>query len=257
MATKNEYGEALKGMGVIPPSQGIYEMSSAQVCTLGHRIAFADGRVFRYAKAGAVALAPGKFVKAGHTNHSINTVVNAAVAVGNNNVVVRTGAACTTGAEGYLQTNDAAGEGHLYKIKTTAANSTTVAYTDVTLYDPIATALVAATSEVSILSNPYEQCEIVSAAGELVVGVPPITVTAEYYFWLQTWGLASVLSNNTPTAGYVVYPSFSDDIGGTTIYNAALNSGLTGSSVPIQAAGIQWLVGVDTEYKPVYLMICP
>ena len=248
MSSANEYGEALKGVGPIPPKQGIYEMSETQKAELGTRLAFSDGRVFRYAKAGATALAPGKLCKVGALTESglTNKAVEADVAVGTKTVSLTTTRACTTCEEGYLQINDAAGEGIIYKIRKAAANATTTTSTDVTLYDPIATELTTS-SEGTIIYNPYEQCEICAAITDIILGVPPITVTAEYYFWIQTWGIASVLSEGIPVAGNVMELAIGDGVAGTTVCNA--DSAL--------AVGIQMLVGVDTEYKPVWLRISP
>jgi len=248
MSNSQAYSEFTKGFGPVPPAQGVYEMSATQKAELGYRIAFNDGRVFRYAKAGATALAPGKFCKAGVINESncLNKAVNAAVVVGTYAVTLQTGRAYTTCEEGYLQINDVAGEGIMYKIKSGAANATTATYTDLVLYDPVATALTGS-SEGTIILNPYEQAEICSAVTDIILGVPPITVTAEYFFWVQTWGIANVLSEGITPAGQAVQLAVGDGVGGTT----------SGAAYTTLAVGIQMLVGVNTEYKPVYLMITP
>jgi len=259
MSSANEYGEALKGVGPIPPKQGIYEMSETAKAELSTRLAFSDGRVFRYAKAGATALAPGKLSKVGALAAQINKAVEAAVAAGGKVVSLTTSSAITTAAEGYLVINDAAGEGILYKIKKTAANATTSTSTDVTLYDPIATALTTS-SEGSVLYNPYEQVEIISAATDLIVGVSPITVTAEYYFWLQTWGPCALWSEGTPAVGLQVFPGLNSGVAGTSdIVPTVGGWGSAGAacSFPCPSIGVQWQVGVNTEYKLVYLMITP
>jgi len=248
MASSNEYGEALKGVGPIPPKQGIYEMSETAKAELSTRLAFADGRVFRYAKAGATALAPGKICKVGALDAQINKAVTTAVVVGGKVITLTTSSAITTAAEGYLTINDADGEGIIYKIRKTAANATTSTSTDVTIYDSIATAL-ETTSEGSVLYNPYEQVEIIAAITDLIIGVPPITVTAEYYFWLQTWGPCPIWSEGTPAVGVIVQAGVSvgaDGPGGTTTYAAG--------PMPI---GVQMQVGVSAEYKLVHLMITP
>jgi len=253
MASKNEYSEALKGTGPIPIAQGIYEMSSTANGELGTPVRFADGRVFRYAKAGATALAPGKLMKAGVVSFAAatNKAVNAAVGVGLYAVTLQTASAYTTCEEGYLQINDAAGEGIQYKIKEASANATTAVYTDLTLYDPIATALTTS-SEGTIIASPYEQIELCSAITDIIIGVSPITVTAEYYFWIQTWGVACVLADNAVAAGVVVEVGVdvNSNTAGTTTRNADT----------AMAVGVQMLVGITAaagEYKPVWLTIAP
>jgi hypothetical protein len=246
VGVRYRYGEALKNEGVIPQGQGVYSQSATQLAELGTRVAFADGRVFRYAKAGAVNLSPGKFVKAGGIVAQTNVTVTSAAAVGSYNVTLTTSSAITTAEEGFLQINDEAGEGIQYKIKSCAANTTTATSTDIELYDPIATALTTS-SQATVLYNPYEQAEIASAVTDLLLGVPPIVVTAEYYFWAQTWGVANVYSEGTPAAGTMVQVSINSNPAGVT----------TCAADTTLQVGFMLVVGVDTEYKPVWLNIAP
>lgn len=252
MASKNEYREYRKGDHIIvPPAQGIYEQSATKQAPLGTRLAFADGRVFRYAYNGAVTLAPGKFVKCAEINAAnfTNEEVLAAVGAGKYELTVET-AACPTASiyeDGWLQINDAAGEGIQYKIKSYKANATTATSCDVVLYDPIVTALTTA-SEATFIGNPYYATVVATAITEWIVGVPPIPVTASYYYWLQTWGVATVLSEGTPSAGFCVELAVTTSVAGTTVRTTV------DTTPPL---GIQLVVGVDTEYKPVYLMIAP
>jgi len=250
-APHNMYGYSTYSFNkMVPPDQGVFEISSTQKAALGSRIAFDDGRVYRYAKAGATALAAGKFVKVGAMAAQVNMAVSAAVTVGNNSVTLTTTSASTTPTDGYLQINAGTGVGQQFKFRSVAANATTTTSTDVELYDPIGIAL-DTTSYGSLYYNPYEQCEVVTAQTDIILGVPTTTVTAEYYFWLQTWGPACVLSQNTPTAGYTVFASTS---AGTTVN---ITTSTAGASVPAQALGVQWQLGVANQYKMVNLMIMP
>ena len=244
--------EAPKGDHIIvPPAQGIYEDSDTQKAPLGTRLAFSDGRVFRYAYNGTVALSPGKFVKCAEITSSnwTNEEVLAAVAAGAREVTVET-AACPTASiykDGWLQINDAAGEGIQYKIKSYKANATTATSVDIVLYDPIVTALTTA-SEATLIGNPYYATVLATAITEWIVGVPPIPVTASYYYWLQTWGVANVWSEGTPSAGFAVQLAVGTMTAGATVRTSV------DTTPPL---GIQLIVGVDGEYKPVYLMIAP
>lgn len=252
MASKNEGKEYRKGDSIIvPPAQGIYEASATQQAPLGTRLAFADGRVFRYAYNGTVALDPGKFVKCAEISASnwINEEVLAAVAAGEHTLTVET-AACPTAdiyKDGWLQINDAAGEGIQYKIKSYKANATTATSCDIVLYDPIATALTTA-SEATLIGNPYYATVVATAITEWIIGVPPISVAASYYYWLQTWGVAPVWSEGTPSAGFCIQLAVGNTVAGATVRTTV------DTTPPL---GIQLLVGVATEYKPVYLMIAP
>ena len=257
MAARNMYGQSTTTFRAIPPDQGIFEESSTAKAVLGTRVAFEDGRVYRYAKNGATALAAGKFVKVGALVAQINKAVEAAVTVGNNGITLTTSSAITTATDGYLQINSGTGmTGQQYKIKTCAANATTATSTDFVLYDPIATALTTSAYG-SVFYNPYEQCEIVAAQADIILGVPPIAVTAEYYFWLQTWGPACVLSEGTPTAGHSVVVGVNSGIAGTTNIIPIQATGAGTSKLATQIVGTQMQVGVDAHYKMVNLMIMP
>lgn len=261
MASKNEFTSYTKSTSrIMTPGQGIYEESSTQKAPLGTRIAFADGRVFRYAKAGATALAAGKFVKAGALTAQVAKSVTTAVSAvpGNKTVTVTTSSAVTTANDGYLVISSSTGAGLMYKIDTCAANATTSTSTDFVLYDDVAVAL-ATTSTVDIHYNPYEQCEVVASATDLVLGVPPIAVTAEYYFWIQTWGPATVFADCTPAAGYAVTVcvNASQGTAGTTTTLSITASGAGTSNIACQLLGYQWQVGVKDYYKLVNLMIQP
>jgi hypothetical protein len=252
MASKNEYREYRKGDHIIiPPAQGIYEASTTKMAPLGTRLAFADGRVFRYAYNGAAEAAPGKFMKCAVNTSSnfVNEEVLAAVDVGAYTLTVET-AACPTASiyvDGWLQINDAAGEGIQYKIKSYKANATVATSCDVVLYDPIATALTTA-SEATFIGNPYYATVIATAITEWIIGVPPITVAASSYYWLQTWGMAPVWSEGTPSAGFCIQLAVGNTVAGATVRTTV------DTTPPL---GIQIEVGVQQEYKPVYLMIAP
>jgi len=257
------HNEALKGTGPIPIDQGIYETSSTQKATLGTRVAFADGRVFRYGRCGATKLRNGLFVTSAApiATNCLNIPVGAAAVTGTYDVLIATHEPVTTAAEGYLMINDAQGEGVMYKIKTCAADTgTSTNWTSLGLYDPIVLGLVTA-SEATIVFNPYDVLTLVSATTDSVVGVPPIQVPIGYYFWVQTWGLSNVLANGTAPAGCLLVAAAS---GAATIATTGLNALVapqsTGASITSLAVpvGYQYgTVGVSGEFKPVWLQIAP
>jgi hypothetical protein len=75
--------------------------------------------------------------------------------------------------------------GMMYRIKSNALGSS-AGTCNLTLYDEIKYT-VKLTSTWNILQNLYMNVVSASAAGASV-GVAPIDVTANDYFWLQTWG---------------------------------------------------------------------
>ena len=183
-------------------SQGIFEQSSTQKEVLGTIRQLADGRVFAYAKAGAVALAPGKVTQAAvPVANDANRAVPAAAAIGATEVQVTFGGAVTKDfyKDGWLHVNDGTGQGHIYQVKGHAAGTTAVV---VELYDPIQVALVASTSDVTLTKNLQDGALVYPTTGTSVPsGVPLIDVTAAYYFWNQVKGPAPVLTDGTLVVG--------------------------------------------------------
>lgn len=252
MALTDFHIESLKGIGPIPPKQGILEESSTQMAALGQGLVMNDGRRFHYALNGAAALSPGKLIqsKASPAN-ALNKNVLAA-AVGAYTVTVVSDAAITDAAEGYLTVNDGTGEGQMLKIKTSAANASTATSTDCVLYDPVNVALVAGgTSQAMISYNPWD--DVVIQDGDtngitFCCGVPIIPVQAAYYFWCQTWGLAPIWQGGTNVIGSMVAQDV-ENAGAAT---------LQASGSVEQVYGVTYgAVGVDTEYRVTYLTICP
>jgi len=234
--------------------QGLFEESSTAKHRLGTRMQLADGRVFYYAKSGGT-LAGGKLcaAKQCQANH-MNQSVAAAAAVGDKSVSLTVGATAVTAneyAEGWLHINDAAGEGHQYKIKrhpAVSASGTATFY----LYDPIQVALTTS-SEFTLVYNPFYGVAHTATEENVFVGIPPMAVTSGYYFWIQTWGPAIVLATTTAAVGNELIP-------GATAGSVGYYSVTTQAAVQFTkpTVGVQMgTAGVDTEYKPIFLMLLP
>lgn len=183
--------------------QDIHQISSVQQGALGLRAETKDGREFRYGLAGASNLAIGKLVQqpAVVPNHQ-NVVV--AGSAGDTSVTVTLGATAATVdqyKDGYLSGLSGTGAGQTVRIRTHGAIALSVAGTFY-LAEPLTTTF-AATPKASLTLSPYSG-GIISASSETtdqVIGVPIITVTAAYYAWFQTKGIAAVLGNGTITKG--------------------------------------------------------
>jgi len=244
MASANMFKEAPVGFGRLKPAQGIFEESSTAKAKIGTRLQVGD-RVFYYAYAGGTALAAGKLVENASLTPEVNKACGTAAAAGAYEVTnITTAAAQAYLAEGYLSVNDADGEGLTYKIKSSKANATTSTSTDVVLYDPIITALTTS-SEVTLMHNPYWDLDIAATITNHIVGVPPIPVTANYYFWCQTWGPCAILQTGTDAAGSILVPSTTDGaVTSQTLYTSNI-------------VGFQLVVGVSGEYRLVWLRITP
>ena len=190
------------------PEQGILDMSLTQKYPLGCRFAKKDGRVFRYAKAGAVALVAGNLITSAVLNGALTTVQTdltpAAVAAGAYSVtaaIATTEQPKDTFKDGWMAVTDgdaANAMGDLYLIKSHPLSATNII---LELYEPLKRAITTS-SRISLLGNIYEaaiQCDTTPTG--VVLGVCPTVVTAEYYFWVQTWGIANVLAGGAIAAG--------------------------------------------------------
>lgn len=203
--------------------QDIHQISSTQQGALGLRAETKDGREFRYGLAGASNLAVGKLVQqpAVVTTHQ-NVVV--AGSAGDMTATVTLGATNNMTQDqykdGYLVGLSGTGAGQTVRIRTNPAIALSTAGV-LQLAEPLTTTF-AATPKASLVLNPYSG-GIISASGETtdqVIGVPIITVTAAYYAWFQTKGIAGVLGNGTITKGA-----------------GLIKSGTTAGAVDIEATG--------------------
>lgn len=181
--------------------QAIYEASVTQKYDIGARYVAKDGRVFRYAKAGAT-LAAGELQSTAAFGGSVANVQEdltpSAAAIGKTTVFITTVTDATTlnqFADGYLAVSDGGasiGQGEMYKIIANAAGAAGLLRFD--LDRPLTTAWTSST-RVSIMTNPYNlivQSPASTAIG-MPLGVPMVAVTDNYYCWIQTWGMACCL----------------------------------------------------------------
>lgn len=209
----------------------------------------ADGRVWRYAQAGGSNLAAGLInVGAAKVANHTNNAVAAAAAVDAKRVsVTLAGATATTAGQyedGYLVVNDSAGVGCAYRISGSPviAGSGTGFFE---LEDPIKIALTTS-SKVSLQYNPFAGSIVnPGAIAHLPNGSNNVAVTAAYYYWSQTRGIASVLSDGIIAKG--AQGISSDAVAG------ALETRVDATIVnPVSVAPE---ATVDTKYYPQYLIL--
>lgn len=230
-------------------AQNARAISVTKLHNLGTVAETADGRVYRYAQAGAVDLAAGKINNgvAKVTNHTINSVATAA-AVGDKQVnITLAGATATTAGQyddGYLHVIDSAGVGSSYRIAGTpviAGSGTGI----IQLQDAIATALTTS-SKVALVPSPWSGSIVQTGSVSLFInGTNNVIVTAAYYYWSQTGGIASVLSD------------------GVVAKNAeAINSDAVAGAVETRvdatvtrAVGVAPEATVDAKYYPLFLTL--
>src|SRR3990167_4754090 len=213
-------------------AQAVRKTSATQNHVLGTVGQTPDGRVFRYAKAGAADIVAGNLLVAANAeaNH-LNRPVYAAVAAGQRELQATMGATAVTAdqyKDGYLTVNDGTAEGILYLIEgNTAAGSSGVP--TIFLAEPLIEALVATTSEVSLEYNTWANVVIsVSDQLDMAVGVSNIDVAyaTAPYFWCQTRGNCSVLADEAVNKGLQL--TIGSSVGGAVEAADAANENIVG-----------------------------
>jgi hypothetical protein len=226
--------------------QQIFSSSATQLHALGARMVTTDGRVFRYAQAGASALVVGNCLQAPAqiTNHQ--QLTPSAAALGATSISVTfgaTAAAANLYAGGWAIIDTTPGLGYAYPIKShpAAAGSDVVI---LQLENPIQVALTTS-SRVSLQINPYKnviQTPVTTLTGA-VVGVCTYPIAAAEYGWIQRSGAAGVLIQGTPAVGHSL--SCPASAAGA----AAINS----TTLPI--IGSTMVTGVDGKVQAVMLTL--
>lgn len=177
--------------------------------TLGTELIKKDQK-WRYCKNGAGVLAPGKLVQSSLLIAAHHDMAPADTAAGSKTVSVTLGggAAATANqyAGGFLQIDDGAGEGFMYRVASHPAADAGAALV-VTLEEGLQVAVAAATN-VTLVANPWSGA-LVGATGlsAHVIGVSTSSVAAGSYFWAQVGGPCSVLSDGVCTVGVGVVRS--------------------------------------------------
>jgi len=178
------------------PKQGIYETSSTQEYEHGTKLTYPDGRVFRYAENGAVALTKGlmttsEALYSRATNEAQSTYgTSASVGDVEIDVDVTTGGTWSDNAYagGYVVVNDEDAEGDIYRILATEINSSDDTLLRVRLETPIRTAWAAAT-EITFVKAAWKDVVVMPTTAEgTSAGVPLVTIAVSYFGWLQTGG---------------------------------------------------------------------
>lgn len=227
-------------------SQDVRETSSTKQMRLGTK-AEADGKIYRYAKAGASNLAVAELqVNADVDTNVVNKTVARTTAAGEYSVVVDAGGTIVADAyaDGTFTISDATGEGINYRVSgntgVTGAGEITVSLTE-----PLKLALTIDVSEYTLTKNPWDSVVVsITDQADMAVGVPNVAITASEYGWLQTRGQCSVLWDEAVAKGL------------------ALTTG-TGTAGAVEALdgagevqiGVASQAGVDTEHQTAFLTI--
>ncbi len=233
-------------------AQGLFEISVTKKHPLGTVRMLSDGRCFSYAQAGGADLAAGAVNQTPAPDAEFNNeAVAAAGPVGDRELTLTPGTTTTVKnlfADGWLIISDAAGEGHMYKVRKHPAVESATDFT-LTLYDEIRVALTTS-SEYTLTVNKQKNLIIApTTLTSSVAGVAPRVVTTLYYFWNQVLGPACVLTHDTLVIGDNVVASMQN----TPVAGAVEQS--TEAVSIANVIGRVLHVGASTEYSLIDLCI--
>ncbi len=216
-------------------TQDVSETSPAKRETLGALRITADGRKFRYAKAGPDALTAGALGLAPAAVAAHQNLAASPAAVGDRVLSLTVGQAAVAEnayEDGYLQVADADGKGRQCRILSNtacAAGGTVV----LTLAEPLRAALTA-DSKVSLVPSPWAGVAASATEENLPAGVSPCDVPAGHYFFAQTGGVACCLASGTAPIGSMLVPGAA--AGSLAAMNAALDTDQPVAGVAFAAA---------------------
>lgn len=175
---------------------------------VGEKMYTPDGRAFRYARAGAVALVVGNLLQAEVEDTGEQNVAIAAAAVGDLSIVTTDNLTVTANeyAGGYIVVSVTPGLGQVFKIKSHAAF--TAAAATFVIEDPVQVALTTS-SRIDIVPNLYAAViQKPAAESGSIVGVAVNDISASQYGWIQVEGPAAVLNDaGTIVVGNIVVAS--------------------------------------------------
>ena len=245
-----------------PVAGNQYTESATQLNPLG--TVLIDGeRKYRYVKMGAGAVLAGKLVQGKAVHHAtdhIDLAITANVAAGSYQVSIETAAGNISKdlyAEGWLWANDGTGEGQAWKVKSHPAHvHATDPSCNITLYDPVVTAITQAATQVSIIENKFKGVVVgdgATARGAMSLGFTVIDMTAEYYGWILVSGPGCALTSGTIVRGDIVVATTAGGTAGAVIAKIA-------DSVVVRVQpdiGVVLQVNATGEYSLVDVMIEP
>ena len=196
------------------------KFTSTKYHPLGTKGETPDGRVFYYAQAGSPALVGGTIIQSKAAEGSDAAAkTNLLPAVSGDKTAIGTGSNIPTGSasigvvwvtahasgeytDGYMTVDTPAGSG-MYRIVGDDATGSSNTVTVIRLHpqDTIQDTALTTASRLSFHHNPYASVIVApTTLTNVVVGVAPVAVTAANYFWLQTYGPASVRYNDLISA---------------------------------------------------------
>jgi len=232
------------------------QVSTKQTAAMGSVAMSKDGRIFRYASAGAADLVVGNIVQSAAPipNHLANTPpVVAAGATSFSYTPGATGGAANLYAEGTLMIDTTPGNGYTYRISGHPTITASVAFNLVLDPDEAIVVALTASSRVGLHHNPYKTViQTPTTATAKVVGGAVNIITAntvsENYGWIQTRGPFAALINGTPAITSPVANS-GTTAGAVDVWTTAA------AAVVVTPCGYMMQVGVSGKNNAVFLTL--
>lgn len=242
----------ISGFLQIAPSDARTTSTTKNGVLVGTKAVTRDGKLYRWTLNGAVALVAGKTNTgvarvANHANLALAAASN--IAVGSLKISVTLGGTAATAdqyADGYAVVNDGTGVGQSYLLVGNSAQTVTSGTVDLYLAEPVTAALVIADTKVTLIPNPNAGVVVTPAVvTNPIAGVANVAVAASVYFWGQTRGMASVLSDGIIARGTQGIPS--------DVVIGALETRV--DATVVQPVSFVPDATVDAKYYPQYLLV--
>lgn len=169
-----------------------------------------DGRIFRLALAGAVNLSAGKLTQSPAVVANAQAAVVSAQSIGDTQITVTLGGSSTIAANfyagGLIAIVSGTGSVQTLSIKGHAAVTAGTSLV-LNLADPILIAT-ASSPTANLWPNPWSNVLVypTTTTGS-ATGIPIVPITAAYYGWIQTGGIAICLNQGGTTVGLGLAPS--------------------------------------------------
>lgn len=234
--------------------QDIYQISSVQNAELrGQTATTPDGRIFSYAHAGASNLTAGKITSppALTANYVTRTLTVTSTPAGSTSISVPLGTTSTSdqfrGFWFVVTDGTGKGQGSYPIVGSTAA---TAGNTNTTVVEILGALNIALdnTSVVGLYPSQFGAQVVTdhtTAPAIPVSGAPIVNVTASYFYWSQTGGYASILSDGAITKNAGAIPSDATD--------GAVEIEVAGTVT--QRVGYAPELTVTTKYSPLVLTL--
>lgn len=209
---------------------------------LGAEMKSSDGRSFRYVLAGGTTLVVGNLQQAPAEDTGDQNITPTAAAIGDTSVLTSSTMTVTANqyAGGWMIVSITPGVGYQYRIRSHPA--ATAAALTFRLEDPIQVALTT-TSRVDFVANPYGSVVVnPTTATSAPVGIAVNNITNAQYGFIQTRGVATILSDGGSTVGTNVSASnaTAGAVEAAVTAQAFVGTALTGVATTDYGAFLVW-----------------